>query len=200
MAYNRTLITHPFSWETKFTFQDQLIRNPSNPTSDFSAIGRNDDLIVLANGEKVISRILETMLYESPLVKATIAFGDGQSELGVIIQPSLSLVMADYHKFKSSCWPIVLQAGQRMDTHARISSKEAIIIAPSGITLPRPDKGSIIRKEVYKIFEAEIVAIYQALENTLVDTYAVHLDIDNLEDDLKTTIQTRLAWRVKAEE
>lgn len=195
-----TLITHPFGWATKFTFQDQLISNPQKPTSDFSAIGRNDDLIVLANGEKVTPRILETMLFESPLVKAAVAFGDGQFELGVIIQPSFFLAVEDYHEFKSSCWPIVLQAGERMDAHARISSKEAIIIAPSGLTLPRSDKGSIMRKEVYKMFEAEIVAVYQALENGLVDSCAVHLDMDNLEDDLKTMIQTRLAWKAKAEE
>lgn len=195
-----TLITHPFGWANDFIFQDQLIGNPQNPTSDFSAVGRNDDVIVLANGEKVTPRILETMLFESQLVKAAIAFGDGQFELGVIIQPSLSLKVEDYHDFKSSCWPIVLQAGERMDAHARISSKEAIIVAPSAMILPRSDKGSIMRKEIYKMFEAEIAAVYQALDNSSVDACAVHLDTDNLEDDLKTTIQTRLTWRAKAEE
>jgi nucleoside-diphosphate-sugar epimerase len=196
-----TLITHPFGWETTFAFQDQLIGNPRNPTSDFSAVGRNDDLIVLSNGEKVTPRILETMLSESHLVKAAIAFGDGQLELGVIIQPSLSpAVEGGYDRFKSSIWPIVLQAGERMDAHARISSQDAIIIVPSGTLLPRSDKGSIMRKEVYKMFEAEIAAVYQALDNKVVDTSAVHLDMDNLEEDLKTMIQTRLTWRVKAEE
>lgn len=195
-----TLITHPFGWATTFIFQDQLIGNPRNPTSDFSAIGRNDDLIVLANGEKVTPRILETMLFESQIVKAAIAFGDGQFELGVIIQPSMSLAVEDYHDFKSSCWPVILRAGELMDAHARISSTEAIIVAPSGMILPRSDKGSIMRKEVYKMFEAEIAAVYQALDNTIVDAYAIHLDMDNLEDDLKAMIQTRLTWRAKAEQ
>lgn len=195
-----TLITHPFGWTTPFRFQDQLIGNPRNPTSDFSAIGRNDDVIVLANGEKVTPRILETMLSESHLVNAAIAFGDGQFELGVIIQPSSSLAVEDYPRFKSSSWPIVLQAGERMDAHARISSKDAIIVVPSGTILPRSDKGSIMRKEVYKMFEAEIAAAYQALENSVIDASAVHLDMDNLEEEIKTMIQTRLTWRAKAEE
>ena len=194
-----TLITRPFGWTTDFIFQDQLIGNPQNPTSDFSAIGRNDDLIVLANGEKVTPRILETMLFESHFVKSAVAFGDGQFELGVIIQPSLSLAVEEYPNFKSSCWPIILEAGELMDGHARISSKEAIIVAPSGMNLPRSDKGSIMRKEVYQMFETEIAAVYRALDNSDVDSCAVHLDVNNLENDLKAMIQTRLIWRVQAE-
>ena len=195
-----TLIMHPFGWATTFTFQDQLIGNPRNPTSDFSAIGRNDDLIVLANGEKVSPRILETMLFESQLVNVGIAFGDGQFEIGVIVQPSSLLAAEDYHQFKSSIWPIVLAAGERMDAHARISSMEAIIVAPWGMTLPRSDKGSIMRKEVYKMFEPEIVAVYRALESSLISASAAHLDMDNLEEDLQNLIQTRLTWRAEAEE
>ena len=195
-----TLFTHPFGWANEFMFQDQLVANPQNPASDFSAIGRNDDVIVLANGEKVIPRILETMLFESRLVKAAIVFGDGQFELGVIIQPSKPIRVEDYHDFKSSCWPIVLRAGERMDAHARISSKDAIIVAPSAMILPTSDKGSIMRKEIYKIFEADIGATYQSLDNDCVDAYAVHLDMDNLEDDLKSMIQARLTWKAKAEE
>ena len=199
-AQTYTLFTNPLGWPNGFMFQDQLISNPQNPTSDFSAIGRNDDIIVLANGEKVNPRTLETMLFESQLVKAAVAFGDGQFELGVIIQPSLPLAVEDYHDFKSSCWPIILQAGERMDSHARISSREAIIVAPSATILPRSDKGSVMRKEIYKMFEAEIVAVYQSLDNSYVDACAVHLGTDNLENDLKTLIQNRLTWKAKADE
>ena len=195
-----TLITHPYGWATTFVFQDQLIGNPQMPTSDFSAIGRNDDVIVLANGEKVSPRILETLLFESQLVNAAVAFGDGQFELGVIVQPSLPLAAEDYHRFKSSIWPIILQAGDRMDAHAHISSQEAIVVIPSDTILPRSDKGSLMRKEVHQLLEAEIAAVYRALDNSFIEINNVCLDMDHLEEDLKDMIQNRLTWRVKAED
>ena len=192
-----TLITHPFGWTTPFIFQDQLISNPQKPGSDFSAIGRNDDLIVLANGEKVNPRILETMLSECQLVNTAIAFGDGQFEVGVLVQPSSTLAMENFDDFKSAIWPTILQAGERMDAHARISSKEVIVIVSAEASLPRSDKGSLMRKEVYKMFEEEISAVYQALENSVIGPDALSLDMDDLDHDLKRMIQTRLAWRVE---
>lgn len=195
-----TLTMHPFGWETCFTFQDQLISNPRNPAHDFSAIGRTDDLILLANGEKVTPRILENTLFENELVNVAIAFGDGQFELGVIIQPSSPLEVESYDLYKSSIWPIVVQAGDQMDAHARITSKDSIMIIPSETALPRSDKGSIMRKEVYKIFEAEIAAVYQTLEQITPSAGDTLLDMDNLEQELKDMIQDRLTWRANPED
>lgn len=195
-----TLITHPFGWKTAFTLQDQLICNPRNPSSDFSAIGRNDDLIVLATGEKITPRILETMLFESELVTTAIAFGDGQFEPGVVIQPSSFLTLTAHEEFKSSIWSIIVEAGGRMDAHARVSSKDAIIVVPFETTLPRSDKGSIMRKEVYKMFESEIAEAYRNLENSISDNATYSLSLVNLEADLKSLIQHNLTWRVPAEQ
>lgn len=194
------LITHPPGWTTPFIFQDQLIANPANPDSDFSAIGRSDDLIVLANGEKVTPRILETMLFENELVNAAVAFGSGQFELGVIVQPSSHTRVADHDLFKESIWPIISKAGGQMDAHARISSKEAILVVPFDAIFPRSDKGSIMRKEVYQMFGTEIESVYENLENSLTGAGTVCLDMDNLEEEIKNMIQNRLTWRLKAEE
>ena len=195
-----TLITHPFGWEAPFTFQDQLISDPKNPTSAFSAIGRNDDLIVLANGEKVTPRILETVLSESTLVNVAIAFGDGQFELGVLVQPSAALEEKDHNDFKAAIWPLIVQAGGLMDAHARISSKDAIVLVPSEAIIPRSDKGSVMRKEVYKEFQAEITVAYHTLDSNALNTSSAPLDVDHLERDLKAMIQERLTWRLKAHE
>lgn len=197
---SHVLTTNPPGWTTPFIFQDQLIANPADPDSDFSAIGRSDDLIVLANGEKVTPRILETMLFESELVNAAVVFGSGHFELGVIVQPSSHTTVANYDLFKESIWPIILEAGGQMDAHARISSKEAIIVIPYEVILPRSDKGSIMRKEVYQTFETEIESVYENLDNSLIGAGTVCLDTDNLDEEIKTMIQTQLTWRLKAEE
>ena len=194
------LITRPLGWETTFEIQDQLIGNPDHPKTDFNAIGRNDDLIALATGEKVNPRILENMLSESDLVKVAIAFGESQLELGIIVQPTMSLSREEHHQFKSSIWPIILEAGDQMDAQARLVSKDAIIVVPTGTVIPRSDKGSIMRKEVYKCFDAEIAKAYEALDSSVTDDSHFSLSMGHLEEDLKNLIQTRLNWRIRNEE
>ncbi|MDI1486702.1 MAG: putative NRPS-like protein biosynthetic cluster [Ramalina farinacea] len=197
---SHTLVTRPFGWEEDFVFQDQLICNPEKPETEFQCIGRTDDIIVLATGEKANPRVLESMLFDSPIVTAAVAFGDGQFELGIIIQPSSSLAAADVEQFKDSIWPVIQQANEKMDAHARVSSNEAIIVVPSDVKFPRSDKGSIMRKEAHRMLETEILAVYQALDNQLSDVTVAKLDMEDLEAGLKNLVQDRLTWRLKAEQ
>lgn len=190
------LVTRPFGSTMTFEIQDQLITDPNNPGIDFASAGRKDDLIVLATGEKVVPNILESMLYESRLVKAAVAFGENQFELGVIIEPALNLVAEDYQDFKTILWPIILSAGDQMDGHARISSPAAIIIAPPEKAIPRSDKGSVMRREVYRVFEAEIAKVYKDLEKSVTDDSNASLRMDHIEQDLKVLIQNNLNWNI----
>lgn len=190
------LTAQPFGWETPFELQDRLINSPEHPKTDFKAVGRNDDLIVLVTGEKVLPRILESLLSESQLVKAAVVFGDGQFELGVIVEPALP--PEDNGQFKSNLWPIILKAGEQMDDHAQISSKTSIIIAPPERPIPRSDKGSVLRREAYRVFEAEISQVYRDLNGSAIGTYH-SLDVQNLEESLRNMIHLNLNWTIPAE-
>ena len=194
------LVARPFGWESAFEVQDRLVTDPRHPMLDFNTVGRNDDMIVLATGEKVLPGILESLLSESDLVKIAIAFGDGQFEVGVIVQPAMPLPLAEHPQFKAAIWPIILEAGDRMDAHARISSQDAIIIASPEMAFPRSDKGSVIRKEIYKLFEAEIAETYKQLDNSVTDDSLPPFDIDRVEQELKDVIQDRLNWRIQKDE
>lgn len=194
------LTAYPFGWDTPFVLQDRLQTNPKNPGSDFKAMGRNDDLIVLGTGEKVLPRILESLLCESSLVKTAVAFGEGQFELGVIVEPVTT--PKDTEEFITSIiWPIIQEAGNKMDDHARISSKTSIIITPPGKPIPRSDKGSVLRKEAYRIFDEEIKQVYKDLDDSSIvggggGTSAYSLDPENLnlEETLKDMIQDGMNW------
>ena len=187
------LTTYPFGWGTSFEIQDQLISNPNLPMTDFNAIGRTDDLIVLATGEKVLPRILETVISESADVKAAVAFGDSQFELGVIVEPAMDLAARDLEEYRNRIWNLVTEANIQMDRHARISSKDLIIIMPPRTRMPRTDKGSISRKEVYRAFEVEIKKVYKNLEES--STGSLVLSSEHLEEELKELIQVQLDWR-----
>ena len=159
------LTTYPPGWDKPFEIQDQFVTSPRNPMVDFNAVGRMDSVIVLATGEKVQPMTLELMLTEHSLVSAAAAFGDGQFQLGVIVQSSHAASSYGIYEFKTSIWPAVLKANELMDAHARITSNDSIIVVPYTVTLPRSDKGSLLRRELYSMLNGEIEQAYQKLES-----------------------------------
>lgn len=188
------LTVFPYGGTEGIEIADQLICNEQFPETDFAAVGRDDDVIVLATGEKANPLILETVLSETPGVKSAVAFGENRFNLGVIVEPSQPLKSGEEEKaFKSTIWPVVVAAGQKMDAYSQIPSTDAIIVVPSSITIPRTDKGSIPRKEVYALFEAQINAVYEKLARGA-DESIEPLKLETLEEDLKALVQkhTRL--------
>lgn len=183
----------PFGAEKPFEIANQLIRNEAFPKTDFAAVGRDDDVVVLANGEKVNPLLLETALTESGLVKSAIAFGENRFEIGVIVEPTYPIAEDGKEEFKNNICPIIVQAGERMDATARIYSPIAIIVLSSSVVVPRTDKGSIAGKK-FKLLEADIAQIYRDLDSGAIDVPP--LNYANLEQELKELIQKRLKLRV----
>ena len=197
------LITYPFGWHTPFEIQDQFATDPSNPMVDFKAIGRKDSVIVLATGEKVQPTIIESMLSEHSLVKAAIAFGDGHFQLGVVVQPSNAMTSDLNDEFKTTIWPTVLEANELMDAHAQIASKDAIIVVSHTMVLPKSDKGSLLRRELYAMLESEIEQAYQKLESgthLAVEHFVLDRN-DDITQQIKDLIQRALpTWNVPAQD
>ncbi|KAL4866181.1 hypothetical protein BDV12DRAFT_210641 [Aspergillus spectabilis] len=186
------LTMRPFGWDEPFQVQDVLISRSDTYKYDVRAAGRTDDLIVLGNGEKVLPRVLEALLCEHDRVKAAVAFGEGQFQIGVLVEPVQAVDNID--EFKSILWPVITEAGKQMDSHARISSMSSIMITTPEKPLPRSDKGSVLRKEVYRIYASEIQRAYQDLESTSQGSGA--LNLEDLEDSLKDLILRELSWEI----
>lgn len=182
------LTVNAFGDAEGFTIADQLIRNDDFPETDFAAVGRDDDIIILATGEKANPLILETMLTESPLCKVAIAFGENQFNLGVIVEPAQPLPEGGEEAFKDSIWPTIVAAGQKTDAYSVIPSKEAIIVVPNGVVVPRTDKGSIARKEVYALFSEEQKAVYEKLAKAVGGEDLKPLNLETLEADLRALV------------
>ena len=194
------LTGYPFGWGTDFTIQDQLACNPKHPKTEFKVLRRNDDLIVLATGEKVLPSVLESALSNSGKVKSAVAFGEGQFELGIIVDSTSDLPPEKHQQFIDSVWHVVQEANNLMDNHARISSPRMILIAPKEKPIPRSDKGSVMRKEVFKVFEEEIAEAYRSLDDLELKNSKFELNLDRFEDSLKSLVQNGLNWKVPAAE
>ncbi|KAG9246422.1 hypothetical protein BJ878DRAFT_574050 [Calycina marina] len=183
------LIGYPFGWNSDFELQDRLLSNPRNPTSEVKILGRNDDLIVLSTGEKVLPYIVERELELSPQIRRAIVFGNGQAEVGVIVEPTSSI--ASEEEFIDSIWESVLRANSLMDAHGQISSKSVIIIKAAEKSIPLSDKGQPQRKAVYELFGGEIQLVYESL-GSQTEGLEVELDIDNSEVGLRALVRSCL--------
>ena len=189
------LTTFPFGWNMPFPIQDQLLRRSEAPNTDFRVASRMDDVIVLATGEKVLPGIMESTLTLHPECKAAVVIGQGRFEVGLLIEPKELLSPKEPERLAREIWELVQTANEKVDDHARVSSPKAIIIIPSGASLPRSDKGSVLRQESYRQFEQEISEMYDGLEVSSMDKIP-SVDFLNLDVTIKTMIQERLRWKV----
>ena len=198
-AYRLSMV--PFGWNQRFELQDLIVTDTEYiPGSDmsqleFSIAGRTDDLICLATGEKVRPTILESLLRQQDGVKNATAYGEGQFELGVIIEAAHELDVNEVEHFKASIWPAIEEAGRQMDAHAQITSPAAVLVVSPG-HLPRSDKGTILRKAVATKYADEIAAVYRNLEVAV----APALDLSLPLASIRALVAESTAWPVYDED
>ena len=169
--------------------------NPLKPTREVRILGRMDDLIVLATGEKVHPFKIEKSL-EVAGVKRAVAFGNNREEIGVLIELDSSVRQAQ-DVSSDSLWPRVAEINQTLDGHAQIPSKTAVIIVPSEKNFVLTDKGSISR-ETYSLFESEINTAYEQLQNEGgSDGLMIPLEKDDPQSSLREMVQRCLPFHIQ---
>ena len=191
------LVGHPFAWDSEFELQDRLELNPLKPGSEVRILGRYDDVIVLATGEKVLPYRLEQKLEQHPLIRRAVVFGNGQFEIGVLVEP-LSTTTDGTDGFIDTIWPKVVEGNNLMDSHAQVSTKAAVLVKPTDKDIPLSDKGSPQRQEVYSVFESEIDDVYAKLALGDANGTAFPLELENLEQSLRNIVQECLPLPVRA--
>lgn len=196
-AKRYTLKLRPHGWENDFELQDELVRNHDSQKLEFAAVGRKDEVIVLSNGEKMSPEVIETYLSAQPNIADAVVFSNENSEAGVIIKPSLSVSRGERRAFRTSVWPFIVEVNKLTDGFAQIPSELMVIIVPDEIALPRSDKGSVLRREVYQLFQKEI-EMTNAFANAGEDDPFPKLSSQSLEAYLQELIQTQLNWKISS--
>lgn len=190
------IVGRPFGSNTDFELQDSVERNPSNPEVEVKLMGRKDDLIILATGEKVSPYLMEDMLERDSRIKRAIVFGTGQFEVGVLLEP-VSVNNGSEEEFVDSIWPVILDSNNKVDQHACITTKAAVLVKPLGKNVPLSDKGSPQRKEVYSVFESEIRSLYEKLETNMPGISVVSIDPEDPRSSFRRIVQPCLPSYIK---
>ncbi|KAL4900540.1 hypothetical protein BDW74DRAFT_188176 [Aspergillus multicolor] len=183
------LTGYPFGWGEPFVVQDILERRPDSDHVEVKILGRQDDLIVLSTGEKILPQALEAALMESPRVKTAIVFGQHQPETGVLVEPSTPLSAGEERQFVEHVWGIVDRENARLDRHARIGLQSMVVVKPAHKVVPRSDKGSVMRKEAYRVFLPEIEAAYRHKHSDITAAIVLSTDPQELCVDLHRLVQ-----------
>lgn len=191
---NFRLVGYPVGWNETFEVQDALERNPNAPADrlEIRIVGRTDDIIVLKTGEKVMPQHLESALNADPTIKTAVCLGQGRFELIVLVEPANVAIYEEstssepFSSFLDTVWNLVSASNKTLDRHAQVASRKAIIVKPRDKAIPRTDKGSVSRRQVYEVFATEIESAYAALEEELpIGNLASNsIDMDDIEGSI----------------
>ena len=141
-------------------------------------IGRLDDRVTLVNGEKVLPLPIEGCIRQAALVKEAVVFGVGKSVPGLLLFRAEGAEILSDEGFISSVWQDVEAANRLAEGFSQIG-KNMIVPMPFGIEIPTTDKGSILRTQVYRMYEHEIDNAY--VTNDERSDGAMKLDLKDLE-------------------
>jgi thioester reductase-like protein len=153
-------------WPTK----DLYVRHPSKP-DHWRCIGRNDDVLVLSNGEKLNPVDTEGRIANShPSVTGALVIGQGR------FAPSLLLEVRDVNtsdplaraQLIASIWPLVRAANRDAPSHGQLS-KELILLTTPDKPFLRTPKLSIRRKPTVDLYADDIDQIYNRYSDGVED-------------------------------
>jgi hypothetical protein len=128
-------------------------------------VGRLDDRITLANGEKVLPIPIEGRIRQNSRVKEAVVFGIGRDVPGLLIFRSDSVTHLSNEDFLSAIWPTVADANSHAEAFSQIS-RDLILPIPESAAYPQTDKGTIIRDKVYAAFADLIDQAYRKFYET----------------------------------
>ncbi|KAF8899601.1 hypothetical protein CPB84DRAFT_1847624 [Gymnopilus junonius] len=133
-------------------------------------VGRLDDVIIHASGEKTVPAPIEDVVMSSPYIMGTVMFGRAHNQPGILIEPkpNYAIDVEDSNQlaqFRNLIWPVIEEANKVAPTFSKIF-KEMILITNKNKPLPRAGKGTVMRKLAVISHEQEIEALYATVEST----------------------------------
>ncbi|TFK48709.1 putative aminoadipate reductase [Heliocybe sulcata] len=143
-----------------------------HPTKEglWKIIGRVDDVLILASGEKTVPAPMEGKILTSPLVSGAMMFGRGHNEVGILIEPrpEHAIDPADEEalvEFRNALWPVIEEANEDAPAFSRIF-KEMVLVTSPNKPMRRAAKGTIMRKATLADYAQEIDELYERVESS----------------------------------
>ncbi|KAK7007684.1 acetyl-CoA synthetase-like protein [Favolaschia claudopus] len=152
-----------------YATKDIFERHPTKPDL-YRIVGRLDDVLVLANGEKAVPGPMEDIMMASPFIIGAVMFGRERNQVGVLIQPHPNHAVdpsdeKQIAKFRNLVWPVVEAANEISPAFARIYKEMITVTHPSKPTIRAP-KGTLMKKSTIALYREEIDKLYDTVESS----------------------------------
>ncbi|KAJ5053497.1 putative secondary metabolism biosynthetic enzyme [Penicillium rubens] len=122
---------------------------------------RQDDIILLSNGEKLNPVTMEKIIGTHPYVANVLVVGQAKFQTGLLVEPSIDAQRLDPLAFVSAIWHTVQEANDSVPAYGRII-KGMVRTASLGKAFRRSAKGTVQRRATIEDFAAEIEEMYAA--------------------------------------
>ncbi|KAF8320368.1 acetyl-CoA synthetase-like protein [Clavulina sp. PMI_390] len=150
-----------------YATNDLFMRHPTK-SHMYKMVGRLDDQITLATGEKVNPGPIELAMAESPLITGAVLVGRAKNQVGILVQtsqehdvePGDSEALA---RFRNLLWPHVEKVNALSAGFAMVF-KETIILSAPNKPFAKTPKGTVQRKRTEELYTAEIEDAYAKIE------------------------------------
>ena len=172
---------HTFEFVFLKDYPGRIINNSDDPPDSFHSrdifmphrsiqnawkyLGRLDDRVTLINGEKVLPLPMEGSIRQHAMVREAVVFGTGRAIPGLLLFRSQAAQDLGDEEFMDIVWPAI-DAGNCVAEEFSQIGRDMIVPMPFDVSIPLTDKGSIIRAQVYNIFEKEIEQAYVRTEQS----------------------------------
>ncbi|KAJ7715956.1 acetyl-CoA synthetase-like protein [Mycena metata] len=149
-----------------YATKDLFERHPTKPDL-YRIVGRLDDVLIMANGEKTVPGP-EDIMMASPLVKGAVMFGRERNQVGVLIEPNPQNALdpaagQQLADFRNAIWPVIEEANETAPAFARIY-KEMILVTDSERPMARTPKQTVIKKATVALYQKDIEELYDTIE------------------------------------
>ncbi|KAJ7099035.1 putative aminoadipate reductase [Mycena crocata] len=150
-----------------YATKDLFERHPTKHDL-YKIVGRLDDVLIMANGEKTVPGPMEDIMNASPNIAGAIMFGRERNEIGVLLEPHPRHKVdpkdeKQLAQFRNLVWPVIEQANENAPSFARVY-KEMILVTHPDKPMRRAPKGTVMNKATIALYKEEIDTLYDTVE------------------------------------
>ncbi|KAF8215612.1 acetyl-CoA synthetase-like protein [Mycena galopus ATCC 62051] len=152
-----------------YATKDLFERHPTK--SDlWKIVGRLDDVLIMANGEKTVPGPMEDIMLASQFITGAVVFGRERNQIGVLIEPAQQYEIDPTDEqqvlnFRNLIWPVIEQANENAPAFSRIF-KEMVIVTQPGKPMVHTTKGNVSKKATFGLYKEEVEQLYDNIETS----------------------------------
>ena len=150
---------YAFPDQDEYPTKDLYIKHPTREGL-WKHVARTDDVIVLSNGEKVVSIPIEDALHEASEIQAVVVLGHGRFQVAALVEPTQEArkQMSEKELMKK-IMPYIRKANGLVPGHARLTADHVLFTDPERPMIRTP-KGTVVRKATLALYKNDVDKLY----------------------------------------